>query len=72
MPAASPRRRPLPRGYDPVKKQGAIILGSGGDRRNGDAGLGVGTFHEGAVVAGHPCDATEDTVRAGIAAARHR
>jgi len=62
----------LPRGYSPMKKQGAIILGSGGDCCNGNTNLSVGTFYEGAIVAGYPSDATENAVQADIAAAGYR
>ncbi|GAB2733955.1 arabinofuranosidase catalytic domain-containing protein [Amycolatopsis magusensis] len=61
----------LPPGYSPMKKQGAIILGSGGDccKPGGGANLSAGTFYEGAMVAGYPSDATEDAVQANITAA---
>jgi hypothetical protein len=61
----------LPNGYSPMKKQGAIILGSGGDccKPGGGANLSAGTFYEGAMVAGYPSDATENAVQANIAAA---
>ncbi|HEX7306663.1 arabinofuranosidase catalytic domain-containing protein [Lentzea sp.] len=61
----------LPPGYSPMKKQGAIILGSGGDccKPDGGANLSAGTFYEGAMVAGYPSDATENAVQANIIAA---
>lgn len=61
----------LPNGYSPMKKQGAIILGSGGDccKPGGGANLSAGTFYEGAMVAGYPSDATENAVQANITAA---
>jgi len=64
----------LPGGYSPMKKQGAIVLGSGGDccKPNGGANLSAGTFYEGAMVAGYPSDATENAVQANIAAAGYR
>ncbi|MFB9239471.1 arabinofuranosidase catalytic domain-containing protein [Plantactinospora siamensis] len=64
----------LPGGYSPMKKQGAIILGSGGDccKPSGGANLSAGTFYEGAMVAGYPSDATEDAVQANIVAAGYR
>jgi hypothetical protein len=34
-----------PNGYHPMKNEGAIILGIGGDNSNG----GVGTFYEGCI-----------------------
>ncbi|WP_248963863.1 lectin [Sphaerisporangium perillae] len=64
----------LPPGYNPMKKQGAIILGSGGDccKPDGGANLSAGTFYEGAMVAGYPSDATENAVQANIIAAGYR
>jgi hypothetical protein len=64
----------LPPGYSPMKKQGAIILGSGGDccKPGGGANLSAGTFYEGAMVAGYPSDATENAVQANIVAAGYR
>jgi hypothetical protein len=64
----------LPNGYSPMKKQGAIILGSGGDccKPGGGANLSAGTFYEGAVVSGYPSDATENAVQANIIAAGYR
>jgi hypothetical protein len=54
-----------PPGYTPQKKQGAIILGTGGDGSNG----GTGTWFEGAVTIGAPPDSTDDAVQANIVAA---
>jgi hypothetical protein len=64
----------LPSGYNPMKKQGAIVLGSGGDccKPDGGANLSAGTFYEGAMVAGYPSDATENAVHANIVAAGYR
>jgi non-reducing end alpha-L-arabinofuranosidase len=64
----------LPSGYSPMKKQGAIVLGSGGDccKPDGGANQSAGTFYEGAMVAGYPTDATENAVQADIAAAGYR
>jgi hypothetical protein len=62
---------PLPNGYSPMRKQGAIVLGSGGDccKPGGGANLSAGTFYEGAMVSGYPSDATEGAVQANIVAA---
>jgi hypothetical protein len=62
---------PLPSGYSPMRKQGAIVLGSGGDccKPGGGANLSAGTFYEGAMVSGYPSDATENAVQANIVAA---
>ncbi|MGW4154461.1 arabinofuranosidase catalytic domain-containing protein [Micromonospora chersina] len=64
----------LPAGYSPMKKQGAIILGSGGDccKPGGGANLSAGTFYEGAIVAGYPSDITENAVQANVVAAGYR
>ncbi|MEQ0564493.1 arabinofuranosidase catalytic domain-containing protein [Amycolatopsis sp. NEAU-NG30] len=64
----------LPNGYSPMKKQGAIVLGSGGDccKPGGGANLSAGTFYEGAMVAGYPSDATENAVQANVVAAGYR
>ena len=54
-----------PKGYDPMKKEGAIILGVGGDNSH----TGEGTFFEGCITAGYPSDATDEAVQANIVAA---
>ena len=53
--------------YDPMRKQGAILLGNGGDNSNGSQG----TFYEGAMTAAgtFPTDATDQEVQANIVAA---
>jgi hypothetical protein len=55
---------PRPSGYDPMKKQGALELGVGGDGSGG----GTGIFFEGAVTAGNPPDTADDAVQANIVA----
>jgi hypothetical protein len=62
----------LPRGYSPMRKQGAIILGSGGDCCATNTNLSTGTFYEGAMVSGYPSDATENAVQASIVTAGYR
>ncbi|MFF0079237.1 alpha-L-arabinofuranosidase B [Streptomyces canus] len=57
--------RPNASGYNPMKKQGAIILGIGGD----NSVTGQGTFYEGVMTSGYPSDATENAVQANITAA---
>lgn len=54
-----------PDGYQPMSKEGAIILGIGGDNSNG----AQGTFYEGVMTSGYPSDATENSVQANIVAA---
>ncbi len=54
-----------PAGYSPQKKEGAIILGTGGDNSH----TGEGTFFEGCMTSGNPSDAIDDAVQANIVAA---
>jgi len=56
---------PRPAGYNPMHKEGAIILGIGGDNSDGSAG----TFYEGVMTSGYPSAATESAVQANIVAA---
>jgi hypothetical protein len=55
--------------YDPMRKQGAILLGNGGDNSNGSQG----TFYEGAMTAPNtfPTQETNRKVQANIVAARY-
>jgi non-reducing end alpha-L-arabinofuranosidase len=62
----------LPSGYNPMKKQGAIVLGSGGDCCATNTNQSLGTFYEGAMVSGYPSDATENAVQTSIVAAGYR
>ncbi len=57
--------RPNVSGYNPMHKQGAIILGTGGD--NSDSAQG--TFYEGVMTSGYPSASTEASVQANIVAA---
>ncbi|KAJ5420979.1 hypothetical protein N7465_003498 [Penicillium sp. CMV-2018d] len=59
--------RPSASGYNPMSKEGAIILGIGGDNSNG----AQGTFYEGVMTSGYPSDATENSVQANIVAAKY-
>jgi non-reducing end alpha-L-arabinofuranosidase len=52
-------------------KEGAIILGSGGDCCYSNTTLSQGTFYEGAIVAGYPADEIDDAVQANIVAAQY-
>jgi hypothetical protein len=54
--------RPNVAGYNPMRKEGAIILGIGGDNSVGAAG----TFYEGVMTSGYPSDATENAVQTNI------
>ncbi|KAI0543206.1 glycoside hydrolase family 54 protein [Xylaria digitata] len=49
-------------GYNPMSKEGAILLGIGGDNSNN----AQGTFYEGVMTSGYPSDATENSVQANI------
>jgi len=53
--------------YDPMRKQGAILLGNGGDNSNGSAG----TFYEGAMTTAgtFPTAETNQAIQANIVAA---
>jgi len=53
-----------PSGYNPMHKEGAILLGIGGDNSDSAAG----SFFEGAMTSGYPSDATENAVQANIVA----
>jgi hypothetical protein len=55
--------------YDPMRKQGAILLGNGGDNSVGSQG----TFYEGAMTAAgtFPSNATDQLVQANVVAARY-
>ena len=53
--------------YYPMKKQGAILLGTGGDNGNGSSG----TFYEGAMTIGYPTEATTNGVQANVVSARY-
>jgi hypothetical protein len=57
--------RPTTSGYNPMKKQGAIILGIGGDNSN----KAVGTFYEGAMTSGYSPDSIDAAIQANIVAA---
>ncbi|WP_433473918.1 alpha-L-arabinofuranosidase B [Spirillospora sp. CA-142024] len=51
-----------PSGYSPMRKEGAIILGIGGDNSN----TAIGSFFEGVMTSGLPTDAAENAVQADI------
>jgi hypothetical protein len=54
-----------PPGYKPMKKQGAVELGTGGDGSSG----GCGIFFEGAITTGLSSDAIDNAIQANIVAA---
>ena len=55
--------------YDPMRKQGAILLGNGGDNSNASQG----TFYEGAMTAAgtFPTEATDQLVQANVVSAKY-
>src|SRR6185503_9662562 len=55
--------------YDPMRKQGAILLGNGGDNSNGSQG----TFYEGAMTAPNtfPTEETNQRIQANVVAAKY-
>jgi hypothetical protein len=53
--------------YFPMHKQGAVLLGNGGDNGNGSSG----TFYEGVMTTGYPTEATTDAVQNNIVAAKY-
>lgn len=54
-----------PDGYEPMYKEGSIVLGIGGDNSNS----AQGTFYEGAITTGYPSDDVDALVQANIVAA---
>ena len=60
--------RPTAGAYTPMRKEGAIILGTGGDQSNGNRG----NFYEGYMVTGVTTDATDDAVQSNIAAVGYK
>ena len=59
--------RPNVSGYNPMSKEGAIILGIGGD----NSISAQGTWYEGVMTSGYPTDAVENSVQANIVAAKY-
>jgi hypothetical protein len=49
-------------GYMPMRQEGSIILGTGGDNSNRN----MGTFFEGVMTSGYPTDAADNAVQANI------
>jgi hypothetical protein len=56
-------RGALPSGYNPLRQEGGLSLGEGGDGSNG----GSGAFSEGVVIAAVTSDATDDSIQANLA-----
>ncbi|WP_446743210.1 arabinofuranosidase catalytic domain-containing protein [Silvibacterium acidisoli] len=58
---------PLPKGYQPMQQEGAIILGIGGDNSN----WAKGYFFEGVMTSGMPAKQAMEAVQHNIVAARY-
>ncbi len=56
----------LPAGKNPMKKEGAVILGAGGDCCFSNNNASEGTFYEGAIVAGYPDDEVDIAIHQNI------
>jgi hypothetical protein len=59
--------RPTVTGYNPMQKQGSVILGTGGDNSDGDGGR----FYEGVMTSGAATLATLNALQANIVAAKY-
>jgi hypothetical protein len=59
---------PLPDGYQPMKQEGAILLGIGGDNSN----WATGYFFEGVMTRGMPTASAMESVQSNIVAAGYR
>src|SRR5690606_5874016 len=57
---------PLPGSKKPMAKEGAVILGAGGDCCYSNDNASFGTFFEGAIVAGYPSGETDEAIHANI------
>lgn len=56
--------RPQHGKYNPMRKQGSIIMGTGGDNSNG----AIGIWFEGAMTTGYASDSVDDALQASIVA----
>lgn len=50
----------------PMRREGAVLLGAGGDCCYSNNNASEGTFYEGAIVSGYPSDATDEAIHANI------
>jgi hypothetical protein len=55
----------LPSGYGPMRQEGSIVLGTGGDNSN----WGTSSFFEGVMTSGYSTDAADNSVQANIVSA---
>jgi hypothetical protein len=57
---------PLPNTKRPMKREGAVILGAGGDCCYSNNNASEGTFYEGAIVSGYPSSETDEAIHQNI------
>ncbi len=62
---------PLPNSKRPMAKEGAVILGAGGDCCYSNDNASFGTFYEGAIVAGYPSAETDNAIHQNVVEARY-
>ncbi len=56
----------LPGSKTPMRRQGAVILGAGGDCCYSNNNASEGTFYEGAIVSGYPSDETDEAIHQNV------
>ncbi len=56
----------LPGSKNPMRKEGGVLLGAGGDCCYSNNNASEGTFYEGAIVAGYPSDETDEKIHMNI------
>jgi non-reducing end alpha-L-arabinofuranosidase len=61
----------LPNSKSPMQKEGAVILGAGGDCCYSNDNASFGTFYEGAIVSGYPSAATDQAIHENVVEARY-
>lgn len=61
----------LPGSKRPMAKEGAVILGAGGDCCYSNDNASYGTFYEGAIVAGYPSGETDNAIHENVVEARY-
>jgi hypothetical protein len=56
----------LPGSKRPMAREGAVILGAGGDCCYSNNNASEGTFYEGAIVSGYPSDETDEAIHQNV------
>ena len=54
-----------------MEKEGAVILGAGGDCCYSNDNASFGTFYEGAIVSGYPSAQTDEAIHENVVEARY-